>query len=102
MKNYKEFEQVIIGESDIAVLALVGCRGEEGLVTELLYFGEDGIYRAYLVDEEAEIGKHYTLKATFNHWLKIYDDDELAFKVYAKEIRIYRAGDFGCVIQIIK
>lgn len=102
MKTYKDFEQKIIGGSDIATLILVGCRGEEGLKTEQLHFGEDGIYRAYIVtDHEAEIGSHYKKVATFNHWLKIYDDYEKTFDQRAKEINIYRVGDFGCIIQII-
>ena len=103
MKNYKDFEQEYIGESDIATLILVGCRGEEGLKTEQLHFGEDGCYRAYIITEpDVVIGSHYKKAATFNHWLKIYDDDEKTFEKHAKEINIYRAGDFGCIIQIIQ
>lgn len=102
MKNYKEFEQQFIGDSDIATLILVGCRGEEGLKTEQLHFSEDGNYRAYIVDADTEIGNHYKKVATFNHWLKIYDDEGLTYSVMADEINIYRAGDFGCIIQVIK
>jgi hypothetical protein len=68
----------------------------------VLDFGEDGVYGAYIIDENTEIGSHYSKVATFNDWLKIYDDDELTYKVYAEEINIYRAGDFGCIIQVIK
>lgn len=102
MRNYKEFEQQFIGGSDIATLILVGHRGEKGLKTMPLYFGEDGSYKAYIVDAETEIGSHYRKVETFNHWLKIYDDERLTYKVYAKEINIYRAGDFGCIIQVVK
>lgn len=104
MENYKECPVAYIGDSDIAALILVGYRNgsKDGLVTEPLYFGMDGSYKAYIVDEETEIGKHYKLKATFNYWLKIYDDDELVHNIKAKEIKIYRAGDMGCIIQIIK
>lgn len=103
MKTYKDFEQKYIGDSDIATLILVGNRNEEGLKTELLRFGEDGYYKAYIVTEiDVEIGSHYKKVATFNHWLKIYDDDELTYRVNAKEINIYRAGLLGCIIQIIQ
>ncbi len=101
MKNYKEFEQRFIGNSDISTLILVGCNGEEGLKTEQLHFGEDGSYKAYIVNSETEIGSHYMKVATFNHWLKIYDDEGLTYGVEAEAINIYRAGSFGCIIQII-
>ena len=100
MKNYKEYERKYIGGSDIAALVLVGC-DENGAKTQLLDFGGDNSYMAYIVDENAEIGAHYKEVATFNYWLKIYDDHERTFSVYAKEIKIYRAGDYGCIIQII-
>lgn len=100
MKNYKEYEKRFIGSSDIAALILVGC-DENGLKTSTLDFGEDGSYMAYVVDEDAEIGAHYKKVADFKHWLKIYDDDELTYRVNAQEINIYRAGDFGCIIQTI-
>jgi hypothetical protein len=102
MKNYKKCEKEDIGYSEIATLVLAGCRGEEGLKTEQLCFGADGAYYAYIADSETEIGEHYKKTATFNHWLKIYDDETLRYEVDAKEINIYRAGDFGCIIQIIK
>jgi hypothetical protein len=54
MKIYKECERKYIGGSDIDALILVGCRGEEGLVTEPLNFGEDRAYSAYIVDGETE------------------------------------------------
>jgi len=102
MKNYKEFEQQFIGSSEIATLILVGCRGEEGIKTEQLHFGEDGNYKAYIVDANTEIGSHYRKVATFNYWLKIYDDEGLTYRINAKKINIYRAGEFGCIIQVIE
>lgn len=106
MKTYKEFEKKFIGISDIALLVMVGCRENEGLKAEPLRFGEDGCYNAYIVyqteNEEIKIESHYNKVATFNHWLKIYDDEGLIFKENAREINIYRAGQFGCIIQIIQ
>lgn len=102
MKNYKEYEKQLIGGSDVAALILVGC-GDNGLKTEILDFGEDGVYFAYIVEgNDVEIGDHYKKVATFNHWLKIYDDQGRTFYEYGREFNIYRAGDFGCIIQVIK
>ena len=98
--TYKEFEKKYIGGSDIAALILVGYKDKNGVVTELLKFGSDGDYNAYMVPEkDVEIGKHYDLIAEFDGWLKIYDDDALTFKVVADKILVYRAGEMGCIIQ---
>lgn len=57
---------------------------------------------AYIVTrEEVKIGSHYQKVATFNDYLKIYDDAGLSYKVEAKEINIYRSGMYGCIIQTI-
>ena len=102
-KTYKDFETEFIGESDIATLILVGYEDENGLKLEELSFGEDGDYRAYIVyGLDVEIGSHYRKVATFKHWLKIYDDTEKTFHRHAKEFNIYRAGEFGCIIQIVE
>ena len=102
MKSYKEAEKIFIGESDIAALVLVGCKGDKGVVPEMLHFVEDGEYSAYLVKgNDVEIGKHYEKVATFNYWLNIYDDTKRTFSKHAKEFNIYRAGDYGCIIQMI-
>lgn len=99
-KNYKDYEEKYIGSSDISSLIMVGCRVTEGLVMEPLHFGSDGSYSAYVVDSDAEIGQHYTLVASFDHWLKIYDDQGLTYSVRGRIIRVYRAGNFGCIIKI--
>lgn len=106
MKSYKEFDKVFIGYSDIASLILAGCRTGEGLVTEVLDFGEDGRYTAYIVErsssEEVTIGDHYRKEFTFNSWIRIYDDEELTFHASADSINIYTAGNFGCIIELIR
>ena len=38
----------------------------------------------------------------FKAWLKIYDDEGLTEDYSADKIRVYRAGDFGCIIQLLK
>lgn len=100
MKSYKEFEKQFIGSSDIAALVLVGPTSN-GVNPQMLNFVEDGDYFAYMVDEEIDIPKHYELKHEFSHWLRIYDDDALIEKIYADKIKVYRAGDFGCIIQFL-
>nr|DAU66757.1 MAG TPA: hypothetical protein [Caudoviricetes sp.] len=97
MKNYKNYNTQFIGSSDIASLTL---RSPED--SYILNFGEDNAYTAYIVDENAEIGSHYVLKFECKNWLKIYDDDSLTAKFEGKEIKVYRAKEMGCIIQIIK
>ena len=100
--EYKK-QKISLGGSDYATLIMVGCRGEEGLKTEPLYYGEDGEYSAWLVtSEDVVIPEHYKLKATFNYWLKVYDDDGLTADLSGKTIEVYRAGEFGTLIRIIK
>ena len=101
MNNYKKYEKEVIGSSDIATLIAVGCY-ENGLKTGMIHFGSDGVYSAYIVDQDAEIAEHYKKVDSFTDWLKIYDDEGLAFDVYGKEINIYRAAEMGCIIQVIK
>ena len=52
-------------------------------------------------ENDVEIGKHYEKVVTFNYWLNIYDDTKRTFSKHAKEFNIYRAGDYGCIIQMI-
>lgn len=96
MKSYREYEKHSIGASDIASLTVrtPGCAFE-------LNFGEDGSYMAYIVDEDATIGDHYKLVKECSCWIWIYDDDGMSYKAYADKIRIYQAGGFGCIIQLI-
>lgn len=101
MKNYKDFEKVFIGDSDIASLILAGCEKSKGLVLKELHFGIDNSYYAYVVDEDTEIGSHYKLAAEFDTWMKIYDDDSLVKSYTADKIKVYRAGEMGCIVQLI-
>ena len=96
-KNYKDCIMKNIGCSDIASLTV-----REPGKAHVLNFGEDGLYSAYIADENTIIGEHYNKVLTCRSWINIYDDEGLTFKAYGKEINIYRAGDFGCLIQIIK
>lgn len=100
-KTYKSNLPEFIGASDIASLT-VRAGGKVGA----LDFGEDGCYSAYIVDDIAvNIPAYYTcVFSACSEWLKIYDDNMLSFSKSfdeMKNIKIYRAGDFGCIIQIL-
>lgn len=96
-KSYKEYPARYIGSSDCAFLTVSAPKG-----CTRLFFGEDGSYKAYIVDGNAEIGTHYNKVFTANTWIKIFDDEELTFSADAKEINIYQAGMRGCIIQLIQ
>lgn len=96
MKSYKNFEKRSIGSSDIASLTV-----RSGMKVAPLNFGEDGSYSAYIVTEEAEIGSHYKLTFEGKGWVTIFDDTRLTFEARADEIKIYQAGAFGCIIQLL-
>lgn len=100
MKNYKDFNKQYIGFSDIASLVLVGF-GENDVETQLLHFGRDGAYDAYVVDGETEIGAHYELVASFSSWTRVYDDSSLCLNLSGEKINFFRAGEMGCIIQVI-
>lgn len=100
MKSYKDYSQDYIGSSDVAALTAIGFDGRE-VAAKIIKFGGDDAYMAYIVDEDAAIGDHYTEVARFKGWAKIVDDSEIQQKFYADEIVIYRAGEYGCVIQLI-
>lgn len=102
MKDHHSYNKVFIGASDMASLTV---RTPDQVA--ILNFGEDGDYRAYIVDSECEIPEHYKLtfyayssKYCSHVWMKIYDDEGLAIAITAPHsIRVYQAGAFGCIIQ---
>lgn len=100
MKYYKEYDRYFIGESDAANLTLKGISPtDNNIILSSLNFGEDGYYKAYLVDLNAAIPAHYNKITEFKGYLKIYDDFALVFEIKADNIAVYRSGDFGCIIQ---
>lgn len=100
LKYYKEFPKEYIGDSDIANLLFAG-PSEDGLISQWVHFGGDSSYDAYIVKGEAEIGAHYSFIVEFKKWLIIYDDLSLSRTFYAEKIKVYRAGNYGCIIQLI-
>lgn len=99
MRDHHEYKKIQLGESDVASLLLrhsAGC--------DVLEFGEDGGYSAYLVDEECEIPGHYNKIMECKGWLWIYDDTQRTVqinpKINALKIAVYRSGMKGCIIQV--
>lgn len=99
--DYKENTIYCFGSSDIATLILVGMK-EEGLCSEFLNMGKDGSYKAYVIDETYEVPEHYELAYEFRNWLRVYDDDSLVREFQGKNIKVYRSGKMGILIQEIK
>lgn len=97
MKSYKDYPKMYLGSSDVASLTI---RTPWDAVP--LWFGQDGTYSAYIVDEYAEIGAHYQRVFVGRDWVRIYDDTELTASFIGRLIKVYRAGEFGCIIQVIK
>lgn len=112
MKNHHDYPIVALGDSDVATLTIQYFE-RNGLGATLLRFGGDGSYKAYLVDSDCEIPDYYTERLTLTGWkchpddhpcgwLRIYDDDGLQFQSrFGEYCRIYRAGEYGVIIQII-
>ena len=99
MKNYKEFERIYLGSSDVASLTLRAPN-----LSHVMNFGEDGAYFAYFVEGEAEIGEHYRLEFECSHcWLWVYDDEGRRLNIgdARTTIKVYRAGLKGCIIQVL-
>lgn len=99
MKTYKDYEKKYIGTSDIAALTVTGCT-ETGAKAQMVRFGGDNSYDAYIVDENCEVPEHYEKVSEFTNWIKIFDDDRLTFDMNAKKIEIYRSGNYGCIIRV--
>lgn len=98
---YKDYKKQGIGYSDIASLIMEGIRDGE-VKLERLLFGGDNDYDAYIVDDKAEIPEYYSKVAEFDKWFMLYDDERRVMNVHADKINVYRAGEYGCIIQIIK
>ncbi len=109
-KFYKDYEIINLGYSDIANVTIRYCIATEfgadykGIQYQNIKFGADGSYEAYLVDEGAEIGAHYkeVINVVGGGWLEIIDDVKKRFNCrFKKGFKVFRAGNYGCIIQIL-
>lgn len=64
MKSYKDYYKTYIGGSDSARLTLKTSDG----ATESLYFGKDGDYSAYIVNEYTPVPEHYHKRYVLCRW----------------------------------
>ena len=94
--NYKVV-LVSLGYSDIADLTV-----RFPMQANTLHFGGDASYSAYVITDAQEVPAHYTKVLEGAYWCTIYDDEEGMLKIYADTIEIYRAGEMGCLIRLIK
>ena len=96
MFNYKK-EKIYLGDSDGA--EVIVCTPHD---LQRLHFGEDGSYSAYITHNAKEnIPAYYDLEFTVKGpWLRIYDDTEKTATLAGARFNFYRAGEFGCIIDI--
>lgn len=104
MTNYHNYPTESIGYSDIAMLIAVGYDANGDDIAKVIKYGGDGSYSAHIVDEKCDIPAHYHEVARFCGFCRIYDDRGLnaAYDFAAKTIVIYRAGEMGTMIQLIR
>lgn len=99
--THHDYEKVFIGSSDSARLEVIHTT-ENGRLKSYLNFGEDGDYKAYVVDEKCVIPDTYELICTFEGgYVNIFDDSWNHVFIEGETVQIYRRGDFGCIIKII-
>lgn len=106
MRNYKSYGKTYIGVSDVASLVVRTSSVKDNVFE--IYFGGDGGYKAYIVDEECdELPEHYELTKKLNNltWFKVYDDDSMTYSANwerGMNVEIWQSGDYGIVIRIEK
>ena len=68
-----------------------------------LDFGSSSSYYAYICNEDTAIGAHYRLVGELTSEIRIFDDvlGESMFAAKANKIRIWRAGAFDSIIQLL-
>lgn len=94
--NYKAV-RVSLSYSDIASLTV-----RFPMQATPIHFGGDTTYKAYVITDAQEAPAHYTKVLAGAYWCTIYDDEEGVLRLYANKIEIYRAGEMGCLIRLIK
>lgn len=101
MKNYKNYTKEIIAMSDVAQFTVTA--SPKSLFAEtkkmVINTGRDGVYRAYIVDGDAEIGNHYKLVLESNNELIFESEERIVFK--GNNVRFYRAGNEGFIVQVL-
>lgn len=98
--NHHTCNKTYIGSSDIASVYITGSKDGNTVINEI-HFGGDDSYHAYMADETVIIPDYYRLVADVEGPATITDDYE-SFAIENKgPIRVYRAGEMGCIIQTV-
>ena len=89
MKSYKEYEKFHFGSTDIASILIRRCNDTpiEASVAS------DGVCFGYIVDEEAEIGSHYTKVCDANNWIMVYGDTGRVANLFADKIEVWSCSN---------
>lgn len=99
--THHDYEKVFIGSSDSARLKVIHRVGNYESKS-YLNFGEDGEYKAYIVDENCAIPDTYELRHSFEGgYVDLFDDEGYNVYIKGETVQIYRRGNFGCIIKII-
>lgn len=108
-RTYKEYPKQHLGSSDIANITVRYADDEIENHNYIhyfnLHFGGDGDYYAYLIDNDyCKIPQHYELVFDKKVYLVDFiDDREVTYHISKQcNLKIWRAGNFGCIIQIVQ
>ena len=100
--TYKFAPKLHVGGYDRASLFAIGFDINYGWRFVPIHFGADDSYKAYICTEKAKIGAHYHLVGELYHEIRIIDDDDgnCTFEASADRIMLWRAGEFGFIVQL--
>lgn len=101
--DYKK-KTVYLGVSDGAEIHITyALRDSEQTEAKFIHFGGDGKYKAYVINEGDPVPEHYKEFADLSNawWICFYDDWAKHVKIRGGA-RIYRAGQYGCLIVLAK
>lgn len=103
-RYYKDCDRAYIGDSDVASLTCTYFNGDKGVCSDVISFGGDNSYYAYICKDDVEIGDHYRKVLSGRTWIRLYDDKGLTYQHHESGYKfdIYRAGDFGVIIHWYK
>lgn len=108
-RTYKAYPKQNLGNSDIANITVRYASDEIENNNYIhyfnLHFGSDGDYYAYLIDNDyCKIPQHYELVFDKDvYWADFIDDKEATYHINKQcNLKIWRAGNFGCIIQIVQ
>lgn len=94
--GYKSCTKENLGVTDVATL--IALTEDKADIIEL---GIDGDINAYMANEYTEIPSHYTHTKTYTDEVSFLDAELNSLTIKADEIKVYRCGNAGLIIQSI-